>query len=365
LTKRIVICCDGTWNTPDEVDLKGEPISTNVTKLAFAVKEGDCGGIEQRAYYGRGVGTGRFDHLLGGAFGVGLSDKIKEAYLFLLENFEPTDELFIFGFSRGAYTARSLAGFIRNSGILRPKYAHRLDAAFDLYRDRTPATHPRSREATLFRRTYSFETDIKFIGVWDTVGALGIPDLPVPSAIRTLWSFHDVALSTRVHFAYHALAIDERRKSFMPTLWEQAEDAPATQVLQQVWFSGVHSDIGGGYGEAGLSDIALLWLMRKAEACGLVLAAGTVPSGIHPNLCATLHDSMTREYALLGERIRRIGELRQTQTGKRINTGEWVASTAQRRWDLDGTYHERALNLTAYLGRPDRQIEQIPDVPCE
>lgn len=358
--KRIVICCDGTWNTPDEVDVNGEPISTNVTRLAFAVRDRDRNGIEQRTFYGRGVGTGRFDHLLGGAFGVGLSQRILEAYVFLLENYEPGDELFITGFSRGAYTARSLAGFIRNSGVLQRRYAHRLNAAFELYRDRTPSSHPRSREATLFRRTYSFETNIRFIGVWDTVGSLGIPELPVPTVISDYWKFHDVTLSTHVDFAYQALAIDERRRPFKPTLWEQAEDAPSSQVLQQVWFTGSHSDVGGGYAEAALSDIALLWLMQKAEACGLALDPGAVPSGIHPDVCGPWHKSMTRLYAMLGEHIRRLGQHRVDQNGKPIKTNEFLSSSAKERWTLDPAY--RPVNLGDYL-RENPPIEEVPAAP--
>jgi uncharacterized protein (DUF2235 family) len=355
--KRIVICCDGTWNTPDEVDDLGEPISTNVTKLAFAVKDQDDKGVEQRTFYGRGVGTAAFDHLVGGAFGLGLSAKIQDAYLFLAENFDLGDELFIFGFSRGAYTARSLAGFIRNSGILRRQYLNRLNAAFALYRDRDPATHPRSREATLFRRTYSSETNIKFIGVWDTVGALGVPDVPIPAPISNLWKFHDVMLSRYVDFAYHALALDERRKSFVPTLWDQDDTAPSSQVLRQVWFTGVHSDIGGGYSESGLSDIPLRWLMSRAERCGLALDEAAIPSGVHPNLCGPLHRSLTSFYRVLGETTRRIPEQRLRSNGTPMNTNEWVASTAQKRWEMDPSY--RPSNLGEYLWRRGR-IKEIP-----
>jgi uncharacterized protein (DUF2235 family) len=277
MTKRLVICCDGTWNTPDEVD-QGQPVATNVTRLAVGVAAIDPAGIEQRTFYGKGVGTGPFEHLLGGGLGVGLSQRIKDAYTFVVDNYEPDDELFLFGFSRGAYTARSLAGFIRNAGILKRSHLGRLEAAYELYRSRSQATRPRSTEALLFRKTHSMESRIKFIGVWDTVGALGIPSLPTPAALRSRWVFHDVTLSTWVDNAFHALALDERRKPFEPTLWDQADDAPATQVLEQVWFSGVHSNVGGGYRDSGLSDIALLWLMRKAGGCGLAFDEPSVVS---------------------------------------------------------------------------------------
>ncbi len=141
--KRLVVCCDGTWNTPDQVkDGKSSP--TNVAKLARAVlTPQDAHGIEQRMYYHKGVGTGRFDHFRGGALGWGLSRNVQDAYMFLVENYDdPDDEIFLFGFSRGAYTARSVAGLLRNSGLLKREYAGKLDTAYELYRDRTNTTHP-------------------------------------------------------------------------------------------------------------------------------------------------------------------------------------------------------------------------------
>ncbi len=360
MSKRIVICCDGTWNSPDEFDQYGAPIATNVTNLAFVVKDRDASGMRQLMFYERGVGTGRFDHITGGAFGLGLSARIQEAYVFLVENFEPGDELFIFGFSRGAYTARSLAGFIRNSGILQPRYADRLDVAYDLYRDRTSQTHPRARESQLFRRTYSIGTPIRFIGVWDTVGSLGIPDTPLlPTAISDYWKFHDVSLSTTIDRAYHALAIDEHRKPFLPTLWEQQPDAPASQVLQQVWFTGVHSDVGGGYRDTGLSDIALVWLMAMAENTGLALERDNLPGSVQPDACGKLHDSMTRLYALQGKVVRDIGAVHRDAKGNVLKTNEFVAAPAKRRWDSDSSY--RPPNLDAYIAS-GREFVPVPGV---
>jgi uncharacterized protein (DUF2235 family) len=347
----LVICCDGTWNTPDEQD-EGAPISTNVTKLALVIQPTDSSGVEQRMFYTKGVGTGRFEHLVGGAFGVGLSRRIEEAYMFIVDNFEPGDELYLFGFSRGAYTARSLAGFIRNAGVLKPRSASRQQNAYELYRDRTNATRPRSIEAQLFRATYSSETRIKFIGVWDTVGALGIPDIPTPAVISNYWKFHDVTLSTWVDNAFHALALDERRKPFQPTLWDQADDAPPGQTLQQVWFPGVHSNIGGGYRDTGLSDIALLWLAGKAQTCGLALDLTTLKGMTSPSPTGIKRDSLTWLYSKLGDGTRWLPEVRLRSNGQPMKTNEAVASTARQRWDLDPTY--RPSNLAAYLeqGRP-------------
>ncbi len=281
MPKRLIVCCDGTWNEPDQrVGGKGEAVPTNVAKLALGVLTGEDSG--QLMYYEPGVGTTPDEHILGGVSGYGLSRNICNAYRFLAQNFESGDQLYLFGFSRGAYTARSLAGLIRNCGILRRECADQLDEAFALYRDRTSQSHPRSLASQIFREMYAYPDDeIHFIGVWDTVGALGIPvELPELSWLservhgwETLWGFHDTQLSSHVRFAYHALAIDETREPFRPTLWTQDDEADG-QTLEQIWFAGVHTEVGGGAEDAALSDIALLWLLERGQACGLQVMAG-------------------------------------------------------------------------------------------
>src|SRR2546425_10251784 len=129
--KRIVVCCDGTWNRPDQVH-DGLVCASNVTKIARCIAPLDATGIPQVVFYDKGVGTGRFDRLLGGAFGWGIKRKILDAYSFLMTTYEPGDELFFFGFSRGAYTVRSTFGLIRNSGLLKPEFAHKLEGAYEL-----------------------------------------------------------------------------------------------------------------------------------------------------------------------------------------------------------------------------------------
>ncbi|MGH7419403.1 MAG: DUF2235 domain-containing protein, partial [Candidatus Rokuibacteriota bacterium] len=223
--KRLVICCDGTWNGSDA---RGGRALTNVRKLWEFVRARDHGGVEQVKRYYAGVGTRRFEWLRGGALGWGLSKTITDAYRECVTLFEPGDELFLFGFSRGAYTARSLAGLIRNAGLLKREHLGQLDAAYEMYRDRSDRTHPRSPAAAEFRARFSHATRIRFIGVWDTVGSLGIPKIGmglVNALFRWRWSFHDVDLSTWVDHAYQALAIDERRGPFSPTIWKQQADA--------------------------------------------------------------------------------------------------------------------------------------------
>lgn len=272
--KRIVICCDGTWNSPDEQQ-KGIPCPTNVAKIGDAVKPIADDGVAQSMYYDPGIGTGGtfLQRAYDGATGKGLSHNILEAFRYLISTYQPEDELYSFGFSRGAFTVRSLAGLIRNCGILRRDAGDRVDRAFALYRSRASATHPKEREATLFRRTYAVSdvAPIKFIGVWDTVGALGNP-LIVKECLGRRNMFHDTDLSSHVEHAYQALAIDEKRRNFEAALWHQPRQAEH-QVLEQVWFVGVHSNIGGGCLHAGLSDIALQWMLSKAGDCGLGLAA--------------------------------------------------------------------------------------------
>jgi uncharacterized protein (DUF2235 family) len=285
LPKNLVVCCDGTWNIPDET--RGSVAApTNVAKLALAVAQDQA---TQRLYYEPGVGTAPDERIVGGAFGYGLSHNIRNCYAYLAANYDDGDRLFLLGFSRGAYTARSLAGLIRNCGILRREHTDQVDAAFAFYRDRTSHTHPSAIASHLFRDMYSCgDQTIHFIGVWDTVGALGIPnDLPGWEEISKLftgweqmWGFHDTQLSSQVTHARHALSIDEERAAFRPTLWTQDQKAiDAGQDLKQVWFSGVHSEVGGGSADTSLSDIALLWMTREAAAAGLRFRAGLPGAG--------------------------------------------------------------------------------------
>ncbi len=303
MPKRLVICSDGTWNKPDQTS-GGLPSPTNVVKLMQAIPASDATGMEQRVFYHSGVGAegGWWSRFTGGAFGEGIDDIIEANYRFLIENYDPNDELFLFGFSRGAYLARSTVGLIRNCGLLKREHLDQFDAAYALYRRRDEASHPRAEESTAFRAAYSHEPRIRFIGVWDTVGALGIPVTPLRFWSKVFYEFHDVMLSTWVDYAYQALAVDEHRKPFAPTLWQAQIDAKG-QTLEQAWFAGAHRNVGGGYADHGLSDLALIWLAEKAQACGLALS---LPPDVAPDTMGELGDSMTFWYRLLSEIIRNI-----------------------------------------------------------
>jgi uncharacterized protein (DUF2235 family) len=281
--KKLIVFCDGTWNRSDQKTAAGRPCPTNVLKLFEATAAHDKNNNPQIVHYIEGVGVRKWERIRGGGFGYGISDNIKSAYSFIVSNYEPGDEIFLFGFSRGAYTARSIAGMIRNVGILQRDKLHLVTKAYEIYEDRAEKWHPNSDGSIKFREenTYQNET-IKFLGVWDTVGALGVPFGAVMRGIIGIffkYRFHDVQLSSIIDSAYHALAIDERRWPFRPSLWElnaghqqkNAGDIANGRLpsYEQKWFPGVHSNVGGGYADTGLSDCALGWMVEKASFHGL------------------------------------------------------------------------------------------------
>ena len=384
MRKRIVIACDGTWNRPDQSH-DGEATPSNVTKLALAVADVDGGGTEQCVFYERGVGTGGvIDRIGGGAVGIGLSDNVLAPYRFLAEHYEPGDDLYLFGFSRGAFTARSLAGLIGNCGILRREHLDAVDDAFALYRSRARSTLPNTNEARLFRMTYAHReepregdhpfaadrTPIRFLGVWDTVGALGVPlPLPVPQKVRRFlsrrWSFHDVELGSHVWHAAHAMAIDERRRPFEPTPFEPQERAPPGQTIEQVWFAGVHSDVGGGYLNPQLADITLLWMADRAAAHGLVFKPDwfhrtaspdkrrrETGEDVQPDALGPQNDSMKRFYRLLKPLDRRLEKA----------PGSTVASSARLRLQTGDPAYDPT-TLTDYLAEHPDWVTPVVESP--
>ena len=329
--KRIVICMDGTWNDADRASSDGEG-RTNVARLYDLVKtEGTA--VPQLEYYHKGVGNGgTWDKLAGGITGWGLSKNVQECYDWLSEHYEYGDEIYLFGFSRGAYTARSLAGLIRNASVLRPEHRAHVANAYDLYRSRDDRKHPKGEDSILFREAYGYgerPIAIACVGVWDTVGSLGVPTSgPLGWYTRHRYGFHDVTLSSWVKNAFHALAIDERRKPFAPTLWEvkdaDVRDPAKKQRVEQAWFAGVHSNVGGGYADARLADIALDWMLRRVSSCGLELQSWNETL----DCCGKLYDSMDWYYKALGEYPRPIGAARTDAQGQVLHTFEYVHRTA-------------------------------------
>lgn len=275
MMKKLAVFFDGTWNREDQRDENGQACPTNVIKLFEATLPADNRDNPQLVEYVRGTGTRRTERIRGGGFGYGISDNIKEGYRFLVSNYEPGDAIYIFGFSRGAYTARSLAGLIRNSGILKRDKMYRINEAYAIYKDKSPKWHPNAPASESFRQQHTWGNEtIRFLGVFDTVGALGAPFGIIFSwIVAKLFKigFHDTQLSSIIESAYHALAVDERRLPFLPTLMEPNIKRHHSSNFEQKWFPGVHSNVGGGYPNTGLSDLALEWMASKAASHGLNL----------------------------------------------------------------------------------------------
>lgn len=318
--KKIIICSDGTWNDPEQLD-RGSLVPTNVVKLARALALAER--PDQKIFYDPGIGTGNLvDRLTGGLTGKGLIKNIFDCYGFIAQHYQPGDKIYLFGFSRGAYTVRSLSGLIGRFGIDKSlsqrqlaqattssatgqvagtrtdEVPHELQAIRKQYEQykAEPTAQKKQEVVNAFRsQTECYEPEIEMIGVWDTVGSLGIP-LPLPRFryltalndwierwVLGKYRFLDVQLNARVRAAYHALAIDENRKAFFPTLWKQIPTAPPEQILQQVWFAGIHSNVGGGYADTGLSDNALLWMVNRAQQHGLVFSEPYLSRRVNPD----------------------------------------------------------------------------------
>lgn len=296
--KRLVFCFDGSWNRLDT------PYPTNVLLTAESVLP-MADGVVQVTFYDEGVGSEQGEELAGGMFGAGLVKNLSDGYRFLIFNYAPGDEIYVFGFSRGAYTARSFVGLLATSSILDRQQAHRANEAVNLYK-RRQSTDAFRLEAMAFRRDCAphvcvsvaednWRADnvpghrpgikpllkVNYLGVWDTVGSLGIPRyIVMANAVNRMHQFHDVSLSPMVEHARHAVAIDEHKIDFEPTLWENLDelnrrrgaqlhspDAP----YQQRWFPGGHGSVGGGGERRGLSDLALDWIWDGARHAGLAL----------------------------------------------------------------------------------------------
>jgi uncharacterized protein (DUF2235 family) len=257
--KHLIICLDGTWSDGD-----GPAPRTNIAILAGSIDPKPDGGPEQRVYYDRGVGTGGLlDRIAGGAFGRGLSRNVLAAYRFLSQFYRRGDSIYVFGFSRGAFTARSLCGFVSASGLLTEDMCNEANLAFAWAYYRTPpkARYPADR-ARLRRITHDPEPRVRFLGVFDTVGALGIPRGFMSRLSRRAIQFHDADVSSIVDYCCHALAIDEQRVEFEAAVWTEPRHRKF-RAVEQAWFPGSHANVGGGCEDSGLSDLALDWMLKR------------------------------------------------------------------------------------------------------
>lgn len=366
--KRIVIACDGTWNRLDAA------FPTNVAKLAQAVLTVSPDGAAQVACHLDGVGSGRgtgwvaktVDRVLGGALGLGLMETLEDAYRFLVFAYAPGDEIFLFGFSRGAFMARSLAGLLRMCGIIERAHAGAIPAALQLYRRRASVGGADGNAARMFRARFAEQVTtsareaawrretggepgvplgVAYLGIWDTVGALGVPGhFAFAAPLNRGLGFHDTALSRLVRSARHAVAIDERRRTFPPTLWNNLDtlNREAGSVLYaQRWFPGDHGAVGGGGPVTDLSDDALLWIAEGAMAAGLAIDPDAMAewrrtrNALGPLSARPARSPLARLLALdTSDRKgpRRLAEL---------------AEAAVRRWHADPAYRPRALECLA------------------
>lgn len=312
MARHLIVCCDGTWNTSEQ------PSVTNVFRIYRALADKDSHGNHQLTHYQPGVGArgGPMAWLRGGISGHGLRADIKNAYRWLTTTYEPSDRIWLFGFSRGAYTVRSLAGMVAACGLI-DTYNYRdndelirrhIDQVYDLkYRKRDhPASSWRDCLAFSYDPDDTDEIPIHFIGVWDTVGALGIPDnlalLNLGDA-RERYTFHDTALNRHIPHGRHAVAMDERRGPFTPTLWHTRTLGP-DQTCRQIYFPGSHMDVGGGHRETGLSDGALAWMIGEAQQAAALDGAGLafdpdMLDQIDPKVTDVLHDDTRASMRLL------------------------------------------------------------------
>ncbi|KXX65222.1 DUF2235 domain-containing protein [Marichromatium gracile] len=273
--KRLIVCCDGTWQHLES------DYPTNVVQLAQATRtQCDDRTTEQVVYYDEGVGaeggigaiSREFTAIIGGAFGRGIDKNIMDAYRFLVLNHQPDDEIYLFGFSRGAYTVRSLAGLIGAAGLLQRHQLRYIREAYEFYRDPDADSDEVARYRAFRDRHNPQPAPIRLLGCWDTVGSLGFPDvipgLTLDRALNRRYRFHNNRIGAHVEQVAHAVAIDEARAQFMVTLAD-ADDPTRTQV-HETWFPGDHGCIGGGsFVKRGLSSITLRWMLEQAGGLGL------------------------------------------------------------------------------------------------
>ncbi|MCJ1476364.1 hypothetical protein MMC13_005030 [Lambiella insularis] len=306
-SKRIILACDGTWLNTDNGLEKGQlAIPSNVTRISRALKAESFDGIPQVVHYTAGVGTsgGALSRIVGGATAEGISTNIRAGYDFISQNYVDGDEIFLLGFSRGAFTARSVAGLIDNVGVLTKAGLPYLDVIFKDFENRanpnyvssypnipfpnkTSSNNPIYKKELQRRKLSRLGVPIKAVAVWETVGtsqlltrldveqylmitgSLGIPRVPwleavgLQSSAVKEYTFFDTSLGNCIENAFQALALDERRAAFQPTVWEKGRNNKTT--LRQVWFPGVHSNVGGGYDDQEVANITLAWMIAQLE----------------------------------------------------------------------------------------------------
>jgi uncharacterized protein (DUF2235 family) len=355
--KRLALFLDGTWNSIDD--------NTNVWRLRSLLAEQDDEGVEQRAFYSSGVGTARGEYLRGGALGYGTSKYVRAAYRWLVEQYDEGDEIFVFGFSRGAYMARSLTGLIATSGLLKPGAPLSVEQLYERYTSKCEPIYKldfRKRAGEAISHddqrllNYSRRVPIRMIGVWDTVGALGVPFGRIRGFSRQALRFHNPNLSKIFQNAFHAVAVDEHRAAFKPTLWtrfrlkDKPYDPPSPgQVVEQRWFVGAHSNVGGGIANDEMAQLPLAWLKQKAQDLGLafrydVPVAGEEHRGPINDSFSEFMFGVYRFLKFFRRFHRTIGaDERDVVRGRSRAVNETIDGSVFDRWQADPTYRPPGL----------------------
>ena len=367
--RRIALFLDGTWNTYED--------NTNVWRLKLLCHSDAL----QLTYYSKGVGTAFGEKVRGGALGYGIDQEVINAYEWLIENYENGDQLFLFGFSRGAYTARSLSGLISKCGLLRRGSPLSVRELYDRYqKDSSVLTIRQLKSARekgndksctqqeRWMLKYCEVPAIWFIGVWDTVGSLGIPLGSVPNMSSKSYQYLETDLRINNTRAFHALAIDEHRNKFAPTFWTKApnntRDPRSIEEVEQRWFVGCHSNVGGGYNGDLLAQRPLQWLKAKAEQHGLKFRNGVDVDG--DIYSAPIHDSYSDfllgayKYFPLSQRYYRpigVSPIADGPSKGNSTINETIDSSVFERWRQDPNYRPR--NLKAWAGRNGVAIESL------
>jgi len=359
--KRLVIFLDGTWNSVES--------NTNVWRMRALCAPKGKDGKPQLVYYEIGV-----NGVLGGVFGQGVDDNIRLAYEWLIENYNEGDEIFIFGFSRGAFTARSLAGLVAMDGILKAGSPIGVTELFDRYKKGNEETIWQLKETEAagaaskltvqekWLLKYSQAVKVKVVGVWDTVGSVGWKAGNIPGISRSTFNYLQTGLRIHILNAYHALAIDEHRDDFAPTLWDIrhpkdknaviAQPRPLSSVEQR-WFVGAHANVGGGYPTDLLAQAPLRWMMKKAESQGLSFRSEVDQDG--DAVAAPIADSYGEFAYGVYKRVssplyRTIGQEPEVrEDGTHTNVNETIDASVFARWRADPTY--RPINLAEWAHR--------------
>lgn len=355
--KRLAVFLDGTWNEPGD--------NTNVWRLRSLLAPTASDGTVQLHYYDPGPSGFK-----GGTFGKGVSKNVVQAYEWLIDHYNDGDDIFIFGFSRGAYTARSLAGFITKYGLLKPGAPLSVPQMFARYQAADKKTIWKlnsevdsgecddHEDIERWMVQYARCINIKMVGVWDTVGALGVPYLNIPGFSRSTLGWHHTGLRIPIEHGFHALAIDEHRPPFAPTLWTVRKGIKATprllESVEQRWFAGAHGNVGGGYTNDLLGQPPLRWMARKAANLGLEFRYDvSIDGDVHKAKIADSYKAFLRgAYAIIGSRHHRVigAEPWTDKSGNSHSTvNETIDSSVFERWQGDATYRPQSLSEWAEM----------------